>query len=320
MKYRKIFLALICAPLLLGVVSCSSPSDNNFKIVSTVFPQYDWTKNIIEGAENVTLNMLINTGVDLHSYQPSVKDINTIRNSDLLIYVGGESDEWVDDVINSSDKQLNTINLMDVLGDAKIEEELKEGMEGHDEEEHDHEEEVEYDEHVWLSVKNTAIFSNFIASKLKELNSENASVYETNVASYVTELTALDQKYEAALKDTRTNTLLFGDRFPFRYLVEDYDLDYYAAFIGCSAESEASFETISFLVNKVNELDIRVILTLEGSSKQIANTIKQNSNSKDQRILEVNSLQSITKNDVDKGKNYISIMDANLDVFTEALA
>ena len=181
-------------------------------------------------------------------------------------------------------------------------------------------EEVEYDEHVWLSVKNAAIFSNFIASKLKELNSENASVYETNVASYVTELTALDQKYEAALKDTRTNTLLFGDRFPFRYLVEDYDLDYYAAFIGCSAESEASFETISFLVNKVNELDIRVILTLEGSSKQIANTIKQNSNSKDQRILEVNSLQSITKNDVDKGKNYISIMDANLDVFTEALA
>ncbi|MCR5564855.1 MAG: metal ABC transporter substrate-binding protein, partial [Gammaproteobacteria bacterium] len=263
----------------------------------------------------------------------TVADIAKVSSSDLFIYVGGESDEWVEDALKSAvNKDMVTINLLETLGDKAKEEELIEGMEGedhdHDHEEgedhdhdHEHEEgEAEYDEHVWLSLKNAQIFVSKIKDAMVSIDKANAKTYEDNAKKYNDELKALDAKYADAVSKATIKTLLFGDRFPFRYLVDDYDLKYYAAFIGCSSETEASFETIVFLSNKVNELGLKVIIKIESSDGSIANTIKNNTTSKNQKILTLDSLQSSTLAEHKKGNTYLKIMTDNLEVLKEALS
>ena len=318
MKWIGISIASLLVPL---CASCTfMRDDGKMDIITTVFPEYDWVLNILgEKQDTASVKMLLDSGVDLHSYQPSPKDIVSISNCDLFIYVGGESDKWVDDVLKQAkNKDMVTINLMDVLGDKKKEEELIEGMQGEEEEEGG-EEEAEYDEHVWLSLKNAELFVNTIADSIAKLDVDNASYYKTNADAYVASLNDLDTRYTAAVAAGTQKTLLFADRFPFRYLVDDYGLKYYAAFIGCSAETEASFETIAFLAGKVDELNLKVILKIESSDGKIANTVKTNTRDKDQQILTMDSIQSATSKEYKNGRNYLSIMEKNLDVLKEAV-
>ena len=301
--------------------------DKKIKIVTTIFPEYDWVMQILgDKADKADVTMLLDKGVDLHSYQPSTADIAKISEADVFIYVGGESDEWVEDVLKQAkNKNLKVINLMDVMGDKAKEEEVKEGMQP-EEEEHageakdgKEEEEVEYDEHVWLSLKNAKIFTKKIADVLSEVDKDDAKTYQANYESYAKKLDDLDKKYADAVASAKNKTLVFGDRFPFRYLVNDYGLDYYAAFVGCSAESEASFETVTFLAKKIDELGLGNVLTIEGKNHKIAKTVVDNTKNKDQKVLTMDSMQSTTSKDVKDGATYLGIMEKNLEVLKEAL-
>lgn len=299
---------------------------DRLNIVTTIFPEYDWVMQLLgDYSRNADVTMLLDNGVDLHSYQPTAEDIMKISTCDMFIYVGGESDEWVEDaLLEATNKDMIVINLLDVLGNSVKNEEIKEGMETEDEETgdyaEDNDEEVEYDEHVWLSLKNAAVICGFIADSLCTLDSENADTYKSNLESYKAKLSDLDQRYTDAVSAGKTKTLLFGDRFPFRYLTDDYGLDYFAAFVGCSAESEASFETISFLAGKVDELGLKYVITIDGSDGKIAQTIINNTKSKDQQLLTLNSMQSATMKDVQNSTTYLSIMESNLDMLTMALS
>lgn len=301
--------------------------DKKIKIVTTIFPEYDWVMQILgDKADKADVTMLLDKGVDLHSYQPSTADIAKISEADVFIYVGGESDEWVEDVLKEAkNKKLKVINLMDVMGDKAKEEEVKEGMQPEEEEHAEEakdgkeEEEVEYDEHVWLSLKNAKIFTKKIADVLSEVDKDDAKTYQANYESYAKKLDDLDKKYAEAVASAKNKTLVFGDRFPFRYLVNDYGLDYYAAFVGCSAESEASFETVTFLAKKIDELGLGNVLTIEGKNHKIAKTVVDNTKNKDQKVLTMDSMQSTTSKDVKDGATYLGIMEKNLDVLKEAL-
>ena len=307
--------------------SISNDSSKKLQIVTTIFPEYDWVMNVLgETSKEAEVTMLLGNGVDLHSYQPTTDDILKISTCDLFIYVGGESDEWVEDALkNSQNNNRVTLNLLDILGEAVKEEEVVEGMQAeeehdHDDEDHDHgEEEVEYDEHVWLSLKNAEKITDAIKDSLAKLDTANAGKFTENANTYIEKLKALDLKYREAVSTSPVKTLLFGDRFPFRYLTDDYGLSYYAAFVGCSAETEASFETITFLSGKVDELSLNNVMTIEGTDHRIAETIIRNTASKDQKILTLDSMQSITIKDVQAGTTYLSIMEKNLEVLKEAL-
>ena len=299
-----------------------TPSTGKLSVVCTIFPEYDWVKEIVgDHSDNVEVTYLLDSGVDLHNYQPTTDDIVKISACDLFIYVGGESDKWAEEALaQSANKDMKAINLMELLGDSAKEEELKEGMQEEEEaDEAEEEEEVEYDEHVWLSVKNAKIICAEIEDKIETIDSANASDYRSNLDSYVSELDELDNKFSTLAGSAKEKTLIFGDRFPFRYFVDDYGLDYFAAFIGCSAESEASFKTIKFLSDKVKELDCKTIFTLENSNKDIADSIITNSGKNDVKIAELNSLQSVSKNDISNGVSYISLMQKNYDVLASAL-
>ena len=316
--------------------------DGNISIVTTIFPEYDWVKNIVgENPANAEITMLLDNGVDLHSYQPTAEDISKIATCDMFVYVGGESDEWVDDALKeATNKNMVVINLLDVLGEDIKEEEVVEGMEHeheHEEgEEHEHEEseeheegeeheheheegEVEYDEHVWLSLKNAEKLCGAIKDGMVSVDEANKDVYEKNEADYISKLEALDGEYDKAVKAGSKKTLLFADRFPFRYLVDDYGIEYFAAFVGYSAETEASFETITFLSKKVDELGLSSIMTIENNDHKIAETVKKSTSKKDQNILTMDSMQSTTSKDVEGGVTYLSVMEGNLEVLKEAL-
>ena len=518
MKKLLAFAGILLALGMGSAFAKKASDENKVKVVTTIFPEYDWVKEIVgEKADDVELTLLLNNGVDLHSYQPSVKDIAKIQDADIFVYVGGESDEWVDDVLKNVKKpNQKVINLLEVLGDRVKAEEVVEGMEhehhhdehGHDHDEHGHEHhgkevktfedhdvkdrnlsdwagewqspypfvldgsldeaweekaedgkktaaeykeyyktgyktdsasvsikgdkitykydngktvsakykyvgyfiqlwsggtkgamyrfertdkksdapkfieindhmiepakaehfhlrmsnesfdaivdpekywptffpasmsaheigehlsghhkhdehhhdhEEELDEHVWLSLKNAQILTNAICDALCQADSKNAGTYRKNLASYNAKLSDLDSKYEAAVKAASKNTLVFGDRFPFRYLVDDYGLKYFAAFSGCSAESEASFKTIVFLSEKVNELDLQRVCQIESGNGKIAKTVISNSKNKKAKVLVFDSLQSTTAKQIKKGATYLGAMEKNLEILKEAL-
>lgn len=338
---KKYILSVIAGFIAAGcLVACGTsagtaakgPEGDDLKIVTTIFPEYDWVMNVLgDNPANAELTMLLDNGVDLHSYQPTADDILKISTCDVFIYVGGESDEWVDDALSEAvNKDMKVINLLDVLGDAVKEEEVVEGMqeEEHEhehedaDEEHEHEhdeEEPEYDEHVWLSLKNAAVLTDSIAKALCEADPDNAKAYKDNSDAYIAKLNDLDKKYSDAVAKAPVKTLVFGDRFPFRYLTDDYGLSYYAAFVGCSAETEASFETITFLANKVDELSLHAVMAIEGADHRIAETVVANTKNKDQQILIMDSMQSVTSKDVSDGTTYLKIMEDNLSALEKAL-
>ena len=322
---KKITALLLALMMLAGVLAgCGKPQETGnagkLKVVTTIFPEYDWVRAILgDKADNAEVTMLLDNGVDLHSYQPTADDIVRISDCDLFVYVGGESDQWIEDALESAqNKDMKTINLMEVLGDTIKEEETVEGMQesGHG---HEDEDEKEYDEHVWTSLRNASVICDAIAETLEEMDLENKEVYASNAAAYQEKLSNLDTEYQNTVDSAKQNTLLFADRFAFRYLVDDYGLNYYAAFSGCSAESEASFKTVTFLAEKLDELGLKTVLTIEKSDDRIAQTVIENTETKDQKILELNSMQSITSDEIADGVTYLSVMEDNLDVLKEAL-
>ena len=331
--------------------SIEKGNSNKISIVCTTFPQYDWVKNILgEEAERFYVTLLLDNGVDMHSYQPAVKDIATAGSSDLFIYVGGESDTWVEDALKEAkNKDLKAINLMETLDNFVKEEEVVEGMQeerkslGHSHEKSSKEkqeqtqkeshensqeingqkeaadEEPEYDEHIWLSIRNAEIMVKNIEKAIEQLDSDNAKVYQNNAENYIKKLDTLDKQYANTIQNAKYKAILFGDRFPFRYMADDYDLKYYAAFAGCSAETMAGFETVTFLAKKADELRLPVILTIENSDGRIAEAVKSNTTKKNQKIVAMNSLQSVTKEQIADGITYLQVMQENLSVLSEAL-
>ena len=330
MKKDKILISIILILSVSFLVGCSVNKDklkqdpDKINIVCTTFPQYDWMRQVIKGNEDrIELKLLIDNGVDIHSYQATVDDIIILSECDLIVYVGGESDAWVDDAIKKSENpDLRTINMMDTLGDMVKEEEFVEGMQEEEEEadedynKHDH---VEYDEHVWLSLRNAEYIVEKMADELVALDPEGKDIYEKNAEEYITAIASLDTEYQTVVDNASKKTVLFGDRFPFRYMADDYGISYYAAFVGCSAETEASFETVTFLANKIDELSLDYVLVIENSDTKLAQTIIDSSSKKDVQIMTLDSIQSVNRNDIDAGVSYLEIMENNLQVLQTVL-
>lgn len=299
-----------------------SNENDKIKIVCASFPEYDWTRQIVgEENDHIQLTLIADNGMDIHNYQPSVEDMVEIDDCDLLIYNGGTSEQWIEDAVADNEKKPRMISMMELLEADVVEEEIVDGMEedhAHGEETDHATDDTEYDEHVWLSLKHAPKMVNEIAQAVMEMDAEQSAVYEANKNAYVEKLKSLDASYEAVVQEAGTKILLFGDRFPFRYLTEDYGLTYYAAFPGCSAETEASFETIIFLAEKIDEFKLPCILTIDGSDKSIAESIQNNVNG-EAVIKEMNSLQAVSQMQIAEGITYLSVMEENLEVLKEAL-
>lgn len=366
LKMIKKALALALAlGLCLGMMSpLQAEEDSKLRIVATVFPQYDWLKNVLgDRIDEVELILLQDSGVDLHNFQPSAQDIMRVSSADLFVYIGGVSDNWVDDALSQAvNEEMIAVNLMKELGDAVKADVTIEGMqddghhhghdhEDHDDDDHDHDHDHDHDdhdhddhedhddhdhdhdheggdvtrvhshddEHIWLSLLNAQNLTQVLADRLSRLDPDHASSYQKNAAAYIKELKALDGEYRQTVEAAQNNTLLFADRFPFRYLMDDYGLDYFAAFAGCSAETEASFETITFLSTKVDELALNHVLVLEGADKDQASTVIANTTDKDQAVIVFDSMQSVDRAALNEGVTYLGIMEANLQALAAAL-
>ena len=330
---KKIISLLICAILLAVLGGCGGRTEpqpeakgepKKLKIVTTIYPLYDWTREILGGeAANAELTLLARSGADMHSYQPTAEDLVKLSSCDVLIYVGGESDQWMEDARKEAvNKNMVALRLMDVLGDRLKQEAVVEGMEANERQDHDkdgHDHAAEYDEHIWLSLKNAGPCVDAIADALARADAGHAQAYRANAAAYGEKLSRLGKEYETVIAAAPQKTLLFGDRFPFRYMVDDYGLQYYAAFPGCSAETEASFETIAFLSAKLDELKLPAILVIEGGSRRVAETILYNTPAHDQKLLVLDSMQSTQEGTSAVGSGYLDIMRKNLGVLKEAL-
>lgn len=311
-------LAIFALPAFGCSSSATAPDDGGLDVVCSVFPEYDWARQVLgDEADSCNLTLLCDSAVDLHNYQPTAADMSAIAGCDVFVYVGGESDSWAADAIAAAgNPDMQVVCLVDAVGDAAVEEEVVEGMQADPGEE----EGPQLDEHVWLSLRNAQACVDAVSEALQLADPGNAAVYRANAESYDAQLASLDSEYADAVAGSACKTLLFGDRFPFRYLAEDYGLDYYAAFSGCSAESEASFETVRFLAGKVDELGLRHVMTIEGSDGQIAETVVANTASGDQDVLSMNSMQGVSAEDVAAGATYLGIMRDNLAVLAAALS
>ena len=304
---RKIKYLLIIL-LLVFFTGCNSTNkDTKYIIVTTNFPGYDFVRAIIKDVDDISVKMLISPGGEIHSYEPTPEDIINIEKADLFVYVGGESDEWVDDLLdnNNIDKS-KVVKLMDLVNTV-YEEEVNEVSE---------EEEEELDEHIWTSPKNAITIVQKLSKNIIEIDKDNKEKYEINENRYVEELTSIDNEIQEVVKTAKRKELIFGDRFPFRYFTDLYGLKYYAAFPGCSSETEASAKTIAYLIDKVKSDDIPVILKIELSSGKVSEAIQKETGVK---ILELNSAHNISKEDFDKGITYVDIMKKNIEVLKIAL-
>ena len=316
---KKIVKVLIL-PIFIGIVlfatGCETNKKSNDKlsIVSTIFPGYDFARQIAD--KNADITMLLSPGMESHNYDPTPQDIIKIENADIFIYVGGESDEWVDDILDNIDtSKTKVIKMMDSVD--TLEEEVVEGMQEETEEETGGEHEEEYDEHVWTSPKNAIKLTKAISNAIIEKDAENKEQYESNTTAYVEKLESLDSDFKAIINNASRKEIIFGDRFPLRYFVEEYGLTYYAAFPGCSSDTEANASTIAFLIDKVKEDQIPVVFYIEMSNQKIAKTIAEETGAK---TLEFHTAHNVTKQEFNNRITYIDIMKNNIKVLKEALS
>ena len=313
---KKKLLILLSALTLLLAGCGQKQGSQKLQIVAAIFPEYDWVRQIVGDDDSVELTLLVDDGVDPHSFQPAVSDMVTAANCDLLIYGGGESDQWLTK-LEATNPNRETLVLLPLLGAQAHQEEVVEGMEAHEEDEP--EGDAEMGEHVWLSLRNASFFCQAITDALCRLNPGKADEYRANLSAYQQQLNALDVQYQQAVSAASQHTIVVCDRFPFRYLVEDYNLSYYAAFPGCSAETGASFETVVFLSNKVKELNLSALLVTESSDGRMAKTVAQNAGNEQMPVLTLNSMQSVSAEQA-KALSYLSVMTDNLTVLQQALS
>ena len=308
---RKLLLILALFLLVPALAGCGEQKKaDSLSVVAAIFPEYDWTREIIGDIPGVRLHFLVDDGVDPHSFQPSVADLVTVSECDLLIYGGGESDKWLEDALKES-KNIQAISLLALLGEQAHNEEIVEGMQVTETEE-------EADEHVWLSPKNASLFCTAIAEKLCELDSAHEEQYRANLAAYLEKLDALDEAYRKTVQNANKDTIVVCDRFPYRYLTEGYGLHYYAAFPGCSAETGASFETVVFLADKVKELELNALLVTEASDGRLAKTVAENAGKPSMEVLALHSMQSVSREKA-ADLSYLSVMEQNRQVLEKAL-
>lgn len=313
-----------------------APDDGRMKVVTTIFPPYDFARAISGNGELAHVRMLLKPGEEIHSYEPTPLDIKEIQNCDLFIYVGAENDVWVDRILdNMGDHRPQTLKLVEITD--TVAEELVEGMmeeRGHDHEaeeahEHEseesehinggdssHEEHEEADEHVWTSPVKAAEITEAIAQKMAEIDPENAKAYLANAKAYEEQILEVDRQFEEIVQSAERKTIVFGDRFPVRYFAERYGLDYYAAFPGCSSESEPSASTLAFLIDKVREEKIPVVFSIEFSNGNIARAICESTGAVRRTFY---SCHNVTREQMESGATYVSLMTGNLEVIREAL-
>ena len=310
MKKQIIILSCLLSALLFAPVLPASAADDRLSVVTTIFPCYDFTRAVAKDGAEIT--MLLRPGSESHSFEPTPQDIIKIGNCDVFVYVGGESDEWVEGILESIDtSRMKIVTFMDCV--EPVEEEIVEGME---EEEEEGEHGAEYDEHVWTSPKNAKRIVQKIADVLCEVSTAKADVYRKNAAAYLDRLDALDAAFQKAADGGVRKTLVFGDRFPFRYLADAYGLKYFAAFPGCSTETEASAATVAFLIDKVRAEKIPVVFHIELSNEKIADAIAEETGAK--KLL-LHACHNITKADFEDGATYLSLMERNVESLKEAL-
>lgn len=295
---------------IISLVNNGRKDSSKISIVTTNFPAYDFARAV--AGDKADVKMLLKPGAETHDFEPSPNDIIDIQKSDLFVYTGGESDDWVEGILTDSDTKVKTFAMMDAV--ETVEEEIVEGMEAEDEE--DSEEEAEYDEHVWTSPKNAIKIIEELKEELSGISPENKDVFASNAEEYTNKLSELDNKFQNIVNNAKRKVLVFGDRFPLRYFVEDYSLDYYAAFPGCAEQSEASSKTIAFLSSKIKSEKIPVVFKIEMSSNGIAETIAKETGAK---VLVFNSAHNISADDFSRGLTYAEIMESNLEVLEEAL-
>lgn len=326
-KTTKIIIALIAiVGISLGIIlgiNKAKESSEKISIIATNFPAYDFARAV--AGDKANIKMLVKPGAETHDFEPTPQDIIDIKNSALFIYTGGESDEWIENVLKDIDaNKTKLVKMMDAV--EVVEEETVEGMEHehhHEHEEyeehehhHEHEEEIEYDEHVWTSPKNAIKIVGAIKDELSKISPKNETIFADNARAYTDKLSELDQKFQDIVKTGNRKVVIFGDRFPLRYFVDEYGLNYYAAFPGCSDQTEASSKTIAFLVDKVKNEKIPVIFKIEMSSGKLAETI---SNETGTKVLEFQSAHNISSDEFNNGVTYVDLMERNLSVLKEAL-
>lgn len=314
---KKLLLVLMLGISLFSFGGCNGKAnegEDKLRVITTIFPIYDWTSNLIGNNDKIELDLLLDNGVDMHSYQPTVEDIVAIKNCDLFIYVGGESDEWIEDILSEEDTSTAAVNLMDILGDLTLEEEIKEGMSLRK----SSVTEIETDEHIWLSLRNAMICLCAIKDALVELDNSNSDTYNINYQKYRNELESLDDYYSHMFEQVSQKEIVVADRFPFVYMTRDYGIDYYAAFPGCYADASASFETLFYLAQKVDEGRLETILCTESSDESIPIAVEKITKDT-QNIVKMDSMQSIGIQDVMNGTSYLDIMENNLQILYEGI-
>lgn len=294
--------AVLTTIVLLFTAGCTQKKDNGkISVVCTVFPQYDWIRELTSGLEDkYEITLLTKNGVDIHSYQPSADDIIKLNESDLVVYTGGESDAWVKEYVNGMSGK-TAINMLEAVGDNAL---------------YDHEEQ-EPDEHTWLSLDNAEEICEELADALEILDPSGKEIYEQNKELYEAELELLDLAYKLIGKNPLHNTVVVADRFPFRYMMDEYDIKYFAAFSGCSAETEASFETVKMLTEQAEK--VPAVLVTDNGNLKLAETVVSNTSDKSKPIISLNSMQSVTSEEIDGGITYLSVMKDNLEVLKQAL-
>ena len=302
-----LILVVICSGMLFGC-NVKTTSKNGTTIVCTIFPIYDWAKEVTQGMDNVNIILLSKNGSDMHSFQPTVQDLVTIADSDIFIYVGGESEEWIKDCLaQNPNADRRDISLMEVLSDVTLSE-TSEGIANHEEEETG---EVENDEHIWLSLRRSKICVEAVAAAIGDKT--GSDIPQANASSYTALLDELDKEYSEFFNDNAI-TITVADRFPFRYLTSDYNIKYYAAFSGCTTETDASFETIIELSKNYASTGEKVIYITESGNEELAKAVMDQAGV-DGTIKVLNSMQSVSSKDIDNNASYLSYMRDNLETF-----
>lgn len=316
-KITALIFAALCAVFAAGCTPEAPDKGDKLSVVTTIFAPYDFVRQI--AGDKADCAMLLKPGTDAHSYEPTPRDIISLQNCDLFIYVGGENDAWVEDILSSMDtSSMETIKLTDCV-EERYEEEFVEGMDGWNGHVHDHDEDdghAEWDEHVWTSPVNAALICGEITETLERLDAANAAFYKNNMQKYGEELAALDADFRSAVSDAQGDTLVFGDRFPLRYFVEEYGLKYYAAFPGCASESEASAATVAFLIDEVKKDGVPIVFKIELSNENMAKTIADESGA---RVETFYTGHNLSKLDFENGETYVTLMRRNMDLLKEAL-
>lgn len=331
-RNRVLFLVMtLCITLLSGCTQASADysEDKELSIVTTCFPPYDFARAVKGDTDNIT--MLLSVGAEAHSYEPTPLDILKIQKCDVFIYIGGEGEVWADEILKSMDTSekyiLKLSDYAELLEEADIpgvspsrhhhhEHEEHEEHNEHEDEEHDEHEDCEFDEHIWTSPKNAENMTKAVCDMLCSADSGNSEKYINNTNNYLNALDKLDNAFSETISDAPNNLIVMGDRFPFRYLAYDYNLEYYAAFSGCSSESEPTVYTMAFLIDKVLENNIDSVFCLEFSTRKVAEKL---SGATGAQVLELHSCHNVSKEDFNSGTTYIDLMYRNLDNIREAL-